>query len=266
MGWETGLYAFAVVLSAASLQGITGAGMMILSVPALVVVLPATVVVPGIVLLYLPLGVAQLIQLRRDVDRRRLAMLAVSSALMVPLGAVILRDVDAVTLQHGIGWLMIALALLLQMKPGPPFSREFAPCVGAGLIAGLLAASTSVSGPPLVLLGLKQRWEPARFRATVIAYFLIISAFSLPFYWEMDLVTPATWQFRALRTAGGCAGLLHGNVAPGKGFDSGFSLARYGRGGDRGPDGGLALRPSAHDGLRRNVGPGSPGTALTTPP
>ena len=195
MGWETGLYVFGVVLSAASLQGITGAGLMILSVPALVVVLPATVVVPGIVLLYLPLGVAQLIQLRRDVDRRRLAMLTVSSALMVPFGAVILSEVDTLTLQRGIGWLMIALALLLQMKPGPPFSRELAPCVGAGLFAGFLAASTSVSGPPLVLLGLKQRWQPARFRATLIAYFLIISAFSLPFYWEMGLLTPATWRF-----------------------------------------------------------------------
>ncbi len=195
MGWETGLYVFATVLSAASLQGITGAGMMILSAPALVAALPATVVVPGMVLLYLPLGVAQIIQLRRDIDRRRVATLALSSALMVPLGALILRDVDTVTLQRGIGLLMITLALLLQVKPGPPFSQDFAPCVGAGLIAGFLAASTSVSGPPLVLLGLKQRWQPARFRATLIAYFLIISAFSLPFYWEMDLLTPATWQF-----------------------------------------------------------------------
>ena len=194
MGWETGLYAFAVVLSAASLQGITGAGMMILSVPPLVVALPATVVVPGIVLLYLPLGLAQIIQLRGDVDRRRLATLAASSALMVPLGAVMLREVDTVTLQRGIGLLMIFLALLLQVKPGPPFTRELAPCVATGLIAGFLAASTSVSGPPLVLFGLKQRWDPARFRATLIAYFLIISAFSLPFYWEMDLLTPATWR------------------------------------------------------------------------
>ena len=191
MGWETGLYAFAVVLAAASLQGITGAGMMILSVPPLVVALPATVVVPGIVLLYLPLGIAQIIQLRGDVDRRRLATLAASSALMVPLGAVVLREVDTVTLQRGIGLLMIVLALLLQVKPGPPFTREFAPCAATGLIAGFLAASTSVSGPPLVLFGLKQRWDPARFRATLIAYFLIISAFSLPFYWEMDLLTPA---------------------------------------------------------------------------
>ena len=84
MGWETGLYVFAVVLSAASLQSITGAGMMIISVPPLLVALPATVVVPSMVLVYTPLGGAQLIQLRRDVDWRRLAILLVTSALMAP--------------------------------------------------------------------------------------------------------------------------------------------------------------------------------------
>lgn len=195
MSWETGLYTFAVVLSAASLQGITGFGLMILSVSALVVFLPPTVVVPGMVLLYLPLGVAQTVQLRRDVDRKRLVTLVASSALMVPLGAMVLRHMDTATLQQGIGWLMIVMALWLQMKPGPPFSREFGPCVGVGVIAGLLAGGTAVAGPPLVLLGLKQRWPPARFRATLVAYFLTMSVFSLPFYWEMDLITPATWQF-----------------------------------------------------------------------
>ena len=90
---------------------------------------------------------------------------------------------------------MIGLALLLQVKPGPPYARDAPACAAVGLIAGFLAASTSVAGPPLVLLGLKQRWEPARFRATAIAYFFTISVFSLPFYWEMGLITPATWEF-----------------------------------------------------------------------
>lgn len=195
VGWETGLYVFAVVLTAASLQGITGAGMMILSVPPLLVALPATVVVPSMVLVYLPLGLAQLIQLRHDVDWRRLAILFVSSALMVPFGAMVLKEVDTATLQRGIGALMIVLVLLLQIKPGPPYAREAPACAAVGLIAGFLAASTTVAGPPLVLLGLKQRWEPAVFRATAIAYFFTISAFSLPFYWEMDLLTPVTAQF-----------------------------------------------------------------------
>ncbi len=195
MGWETGLYVFAVVLWAASIQGITGAGMMIMSVPLLVVALPAAVVVPAMTLLYVPLGAAQFIQLRRDVDWRRLVLLAGSAALMIPLGAVILKEIDTVTLQRIIGALMIVLVFLLQVTPGRPFRRETPACIGVGLIAGFLGGSTSVGGPPLVLLGLKQRWEPARFRGTVIAYFFITSAFSLPFYWRMDLLTAATGWF-----------------------------------------------------------------------
>lgn len=195
MSVETGLYIALVVCVAASLQGITGAGFMMLSVPVLVVFLPANVVVPAIVVMYLPLAVAQLLQLRRDVDLRLLLTLSISAALMVPFGAMVLRDTDALTMQRAIGWSMIALALVLQLRPGQPFRNAFLPNIFAGLVSGFLAASTSVSGPPLVLLGLKQRWEPARFRATLIAYFFLISLCSLPFYWELELLTRGTWEF-----------------------------------------------------------------------
>jgi len=210
MSADTGLYVTVIVWVAASLQGITGAGFMMLAVPALVVLLPAHVAVPAIVVLYLPLAIAQLWQLRRDVDVRLLATLGGGAALMVPFGAIVLRDTDTLTMQRAIGWSMIALALLLQIKPGPPFRKEFTPNLLAGLTSGFLAASTSVSGPPLVLLGLKQRWEPARFRATLIAYFLVISLCSLPFYWELELLTPATWDLVLYGLPGVTAGYFVG--------------------------------------------------------
>jgi len=210
MSVDTGLYVTVIVAIAASLQGITGAGFMMLSVPVLVVFLPASVAVPGIVVLYLPLATAQLLQLRRDVDLRLLVTLGGSAALMVPFGATVLRDTDTLTMQRAIGWSMIALALVLQLKPGPPFRKEFVPNILAGLCSGFLAASTSVSGPPLVLLGLKQRWEPARFRATLIAYFLVVSLCSLPFYWELELLTTATWGFVSYGFPGTVVGYLVG--------------------------------------------------------
>ncbi|MDX1410181.1 MAG: sulfite exporter TauE/SafE family protein, partial [Saprospiraceae bacterium] len=192
MSWEIALYVCLVVWLASTLQGIIGAGFNIISVPALVVILPAQLVVPGLVGLYLPLLIVQVLQLRSDIDWRRLVTLAGSSVVMLPIGAMILKDTDAVTMQRIIGWSMIALALLILVRPGPPFQRELIPRIGVGLIAGLLATSTSVSGPPVVLLGLKQRWEPARFRGTLIAYFLIISTCALPFFWQMELLNRTT--------------------------------------------------------------------------
>jgi len=191
---EMTLYVSGVTWLAASLQGVTGVGFMILSVPGLMLVLPAQVVVPGLILLYLPLGTVQVLQLRGDVDWRRLTYLVGSAAVGLPLGAVILRMTDTETMQRGIGGIMIGLALLLQAKPGPPFRREGIARLGVGLISGVLAASTSVSGPPVVLLALKQRWEASQFRATLLAYFVSLSLICLPLYWEMDLLKQASLE------------------------------------------------------------------------
>ena len=97
MSLEMTLYVSGVTWLAASLQGVTGVGFMILSVPGLILVLPAQVVVPGLILLYLPLGTVQVLQLRGDVDWRRLAYLVGSAAVGLPLGAVILRVTDTTT-------------------------------------------------------------------------------------------------------------------------------------------------------------------------
>ncbi len=181
-------YVSGVMWLAASLQGVTGFGFMMLAVPGLILAAPAQVVVPALILVWLPLGTAQVMQYRADVDWRLLAYLVASAVIGLPLGAMILRQTDTESMQRGIGAMMVAMALLLQMRPGLPFQRERAARLGAGFIAGVLASSTSVSGPPLVLLGLKQRWETDRFRATLPAYFLVISLLCLPVHWQMDLL------------------------------------------------------------------------------
>ncbi|MFQ6031080.1 MAG: sulfite exporter TauE/SafE family protein [Dehalococcoidia bacterium] len=192
MSLEMTLYVSGVTWLAASLQGVTGVGFMILSVPGLILVLPAQVVVPGLILLYLPLGVIQVLQLRGDVDWWRLFSMVGSAVIGLPLGALILTETDSETMQQWIGGIMVGMALLLQVKPGKPLRREGIAWVGVGLISGVLAASTSLSGPPVVVLALKQRWEAGRFRATLLAYFVSLSLGCLPFYWEMDLLNRAS--------------------------------------------------------------------------
>ena len=188
MDQTTLFYSIAVVWVSATLQGITGFGYMMLAVPALILVFPPQVVVPALILTWIPLGTVQTIQFRKHVDWRILTTLLASAAVALPLGAFILRDTDPVAMQRAIGVLLVALALVLQVKPGAPFRNERAARIGAGLVAGLLASSTSVSGPPLVLLGLKQRWEIEAFRATLPAFFLAIGLLCLPLHWQMDLL------------------------------------------------------------------------------
>jgi uncharacterized membrane protein YfcA len=149
---------------------------------------------------------AQVWQLRRDVDVRLWDMLIGSAALAVPLGALILRDTDTVLMKRAIGGMMMVLALLLHIRPGGPFQRDRLARFCGGFISGTLAASTGVSGPPLVLLGLKQQWPFRAFRATLVTYFLSVSLLSLPFQWRLNLVTETTLYF----AGAGLPGLLFG--------------------------------------------------------
>jgi uncharacterized membrane protein YfcA len=213
---------------AASLQGVTGFGFMMLAVPGLILGIPAQVVVPALILVWLPLGTVQVVQLRRDVDWRLLAYLVASAVVGLPLGAMILRETDTETMQRGIGAMMVALALLLQLKPGLPFQRERVARVGAGFIGGVLASSTSVSGPPLVLLGMKQQWQTDRFRATLPAYFLAISVCCLPLHWEMDLLNRSSVELALSGLPGVALGYLTGVWLKGRVRGDGFRWAVLG--------------------------------------
>jgi len=219
---EVWAYVSGVVWLAATLQGVTGFGFMMLCLPLLVLQYPAKVVVPGTILIYLPLGAAQALQSRRDIQWPTLVQIAVGAVTTLPLGAWALRDADTLTMQRAIGALMVGLALLLQVSPGPPLRREGLARVGAGVLSGLLASSTAVSGPPVVLLGLKQRWGAARFRATLLTYFLIISLACLPFHWRMSLLNADSLRLALAGTPGMVLGFLSATWARGRVRPEGF--------------------------------------------
>jgi uncharacterized membrane protein YfcA len=182
------VYVSAVLFLAASLQGITGFGFMLLAMPGLILGYPAQVVVPALFIAWIPLGSVQMIQLWREVDWRKLLLLSIPGLAGLPIGVHILSLTDTLTMQRGIGLLMVGLALMLQLRPGRPFKREQPTVAGAGFLSGALAGCTAVSGPPIVLLGLKQRWDVPRFRATLLAYFLILSLGGLPFHYNAGLL------------------------------------------------------------------------------
>ena len=179
---ETVLLISGVIMFAATLQGITGFGFNLLAVPALILVYPPQVVVPGVLMSYIPLGLTQVVQLRHLIDLRLLGTFLGSAFFALPFGAYILGQADAETMRTGIGAMMVLMVLLLQLRPGNPFKRDLLARIGTGFVSGALATSTGVSGPPLVLLGLKQGWPYANFRATLMAYFTCQSLLSLPFH------------------------------------------------------------------------------------
>ena len=190
--WGQVVLVSGTLVVASTIQGIAGFGFMLIATAGLIQFYPAQMVVPGMALVYIPLGLAQSYQVRRQIDWRLLATWLISGLVGLLPGTHILRVVDSLMMKRGIGLTMVFLATLLQFRPGRPFRNEQAARIGAGVVAGILGASTSISGPPLVLAGIKQRWPVEPFRATLLAFFTSLSIVIVAYQTRAGIVSMDT--------------------------------------------------------------------------
>lgn len=154
------------VAAASVIGGATGFGTSLIATPLMLTAgigLAETVVVNLVVALITRVGVT--VQLREHIDWRRVAVLGSAS---VP-GA----------------WLGVQTVTLLpdqHLKPA------------AGAIGGYFSTTTSLNGPPVVLLLGRAKIPPMSFIADLAGYFVITSIVSLALLWsgtEIDL--PGLW-------------------------------------------------------------------------
>ena len=166
-----------VVSAGAVAQAVSGFGFALLTVPLLAVLLgPKTAVVTdnvvGIALVSL-----MVLRNRHGIERRTVVLVSVAAILAMPLGLLILTEVDARVLTIIIG--VTVLALTAALVKGLTLQDRDLTDVLAGFISGVLATSTGTNGPPLVIAFHGKNLEPTVFRATLAASFFVQSLATL---------------------------------------------------------------------------------------
>ena len=222
IAWGQVAWVSGVLAIAATIQGVAGFGFMLIGAAGLIQIYPAQLVVPGLVMVYIPLGIAQSYQVRHQIDWSLLGTWGGSALLGLLPGTLILSAVDTLSMKRGIGLIMVILAILMRIRPGAPFRRDRMARIGAGIVSGALGASTSVAGPPIVLIGIKQRWEVASFRATLFAYFTVLSVVILAIHTQFGLVTDDTVRWSASGLPGIAIGFLLASGLRGQVSDENF--------------------------------------------
>ena len=197
---------------------------MLIAAAGLIQVFPAQLVVPGLSLVYIPLGIAQFFQIRKLVDWPLLRSWCISALIGLLPGTLILTTVDTPTMKRGIGLIMVVLAILLRIRPGVPLQSEKLARYGAGVLSGALGASTSIAGPPIVLIGIKQRWGVESFRATLLVYFTVLSVAIVVFQAQFGLVTEETVRWSGDGIPGIAIGFLAATWVRGRVSDENFRL------------------------------------------
>lgn len=171
--------ALCAVLFAAFIRGLAGFGFALILAPVLLLILnPAAMVVINLFLSLLS-NIVVVIHSFARIDFKRVLPMALSSLLGIPLGVWIISVVAPSILKIFIGVVIICFAVLVASGFRKTFAGERLSSCIAGFSSGILASSTSLGGPPVVLLMHSQDWLKEIIHPSLAGYFLFLGCCSL---------------------------------------------------------------------------------------
>ena len=187
-----------VILLAGMLIGATGFGFALVSAPILIIFLSPKIVVPLVVMYTAFSGMITLFQARKWVALKDIWLLIIGGIIGLPAGTYLLFIVDADVLKVVIGCLVIPFAIAYFWGFKKQIKNEKLASLCLGFSSGLLATSTSLAGPPIILFYVNQKIAKQTFRANLAAYFTAlysVSAFTLALGGAItaDVIRYAIW-------------------------------------------------------------------------
>ena len=188
MAVETASVVIGVALLASLAQGVTAFGFALISVPFLVLVLDVKDTVVVVSLLALVSEVLLAFRVWGDVQWRTVGTLMVGSWLGMPLGLLVLLRVpeEGLRLVVGLAAVTMAGALAAGMRIT---ARGLRTELGVGALSGILATSTSMSGPPIVSYLVGRGHERDEFRGVMALYLLAGSIVTVVIFFAAGVVT-----------------------------------------------------------------------------
>lgn len=178
MPMET-LITWVVVMLGATMQGMTGLGFALVSVPILVMFEDARSVIVTTLILSSLLNALILYQARDHITLRDAGPITLGSVLGVPFGSYLLSVLSPEALKLMVSVLVLAFSIPLLLGYSRSFRHLQAASVGIGAVSGALQSSTSMGSPPVVLFMANQGISKESFRGTLVLRSMAASALSV---------------------------------------------------------------------------------------
>ncbi|MDQ3548947.1 MAG: sulfite exporter TauE/SafE family protein [Chloroflexota bacterium] len=169
------LAAMVIVGISGIIFGMTGFGFALVSVPPLLLLYEPEVVVALTIGASLLTSVVVVLGARRELDGRLVLTMLPGACIGLLLGARILAVVDPTLLKIVAGTLVASYSILLLRGFEPSGMGSGWAASLAGAASGVLATSTGLSGPPIVVLFTARQLARDAFRVTIAAYFIAIN-------------------------------------------------------------------------------------------
>ncbi|PKN35549.1 MAG: sulfite exporter TauE/SafE family protein [Deltaproteobacteria bacterium HGW-Deltaproteobacteria-19] len=187
---ETVFWILLIAFFAGLVQGFTGFGSVLLSLPLIMLWLDVRTAVPVTSLFGALLTVGLTIPLRRYLDWRKVLPLLLGSLPGIPLGVMLLVHLHALWIQRFVG-LVLLLYSLWGFFLASPSNRELRGAwpYGFGFLGGLFGGAISASGPPVIVYVTLQPWNKDVLKATLQGFFLFSGIVVILFQAREGLMT-----------------------------------------------------------------------------
>ncbi|SMF46347.1 hypothetical protein SAMN06265365_11546 [Tistlia consotensis] len=176
------LGACALIALAAVVRGFSGFGAAMIVMPGLSLLYPPVETVVVFVMIDLAANLQLLPPAVRDADWRRVVPMAIGATLCLPLGWQIIVAVDPAAMRRAIAVvvLLLVVALVAGWRWPRPIGRGLS--FATGCVSGLLAGSTGMAGPPVILMLMSTPGTVAQVRGALILFFFWVGAVFLAIF------------------------------------------------------------------------------------
>ena len=168
-----------IVLVAGVIKGTSAFGFGLVSVPLLLLLWEPRSVVAIDLPLVLVLDTFIIVSGRRFVPVRRILPMLAAGVVGAPVGTYILIKAHPTLLGIAISLVIVGFALALLRGYTITIRREAIAGSVAGFLSGLMSTATALSGPPMTLFLLNQRWERDLFRTSISACLVPINTLGI---------------------------------------------------------------------------------------
>jgi len=162
-----------IAFLAGFIQGLSGFGSVLLSLPLMVLFLDIREAIPLVNLMGVILSIMLIFQLRAHWDWGKIVPLLAGALPGIPVGVYLLKRMDPAHVQIILGLVLVAYAvygLLFRLpvgKLGGPWAYLF------GFFAGGLGGAISASGPSVIVYTSLQAWTKDQIKVTLQGFFII---------------------------------------------------------------------------------------------
>jgi uncharacterized membrane protein YfcA len=189
------LLLYVILMFVASLlQAIVGFGRALVTVPLALLFLSKETVVCSMFVVGLSLNGFLSARIRAPISPRPVVILFLASLFGLPVGLSILRAIPMDSMKVFVGCLVVLFAILLRW--GKLRLPQNAPWTAlAGFVSGVLNTSTSMSGPPVLILLAGQGLPKDQFRRTLSCFFLVSDVVAALMLVLSGVLTPQTVSY-----------------------------------------------------------------------